>query len=279
MVCALNDDRAIFSLHSDHIPLISITAFGDIDALLVQRLAVDGPTGRQDLRAQRGRRIELNGTFADVGRRVHGRGVAARGEIDGRGCGQEWHDVDVVGDAGGIPGQRPGVVRVGVVGGDILDGLGTVEEEDVLLVCADGHVGLAGFERLDEDGRHFEEGAVVEIAVVGGRARFHQLREGGGVGGADVVRFAVVVPGDDFNVVGLQFQQVIPAVDVDVGVLRVEPVGVAGHALEEPGSYTGHPDFVVGGAGVAEGLVNGSFLRGGEGRMDPSEGARAAVGE
>ena len=81
--------------------------------------------------------------------------------------------------------------------------MGTVEEEDVFFVRSNGDVGVTGFEGFDEDGGHFEESAMVEVAVVVGSVRLHELRLGRRVGGADVVGFAIVVPGDDFNVVGL----------------------------------------------------------------------------
>lgn len=120
---------------------------------------------------------------------------------------------------------------------------------------------------------------MVEVAVVVGFVRLHEFGLGGAVRGADVVGFAKVVPGDDFDVVGLQLQQLHPAVNVDVGVLRVQPVGVAGQALEEPRGYARHPELAAGAARVGEGLVDGSFFGGGEGRMDPAEGACTAVGE
>lgn len=84
-----------------------------------------------------------------------------------------------------------------------MNGLGAVEEEDVFFVCGDGHFGIAGFECFDEDGGHFEETAMVEIAVVVGCVSLHELRLRSGVCRADVVGFAVVVPGDDLDVVGL----------------------------------------------------------------------------
>ena len=205
--------------------------------------------------------------------------MPAGAEIDGRGFGEKRHDVDVVRDARGVLGQGPGVVGIAVVRGEGFDGLGAVEEEDVFFVRRDGHLGLAGLERFDEDGGHLEEGAVVEVAVIVGSARLHELGLGGDVCRADVVGLAVVVPGDDFDVVGLELQKLHPAVDVDVGVLRVQPVGVAGKALEEPRGYAGHPDLAGGVARVGEGLVDGSFLGGGKGRMDPGEGASAAVRE
>ena len=91
-------------LHSDHVPLIPIPTLGDVDAGLAERLAVDGPAGCQNLRTHLGRRAEEDGAFAEKGRRVHGGGVAAGVEVDGRGLGEEGHDVDVVGDAGGVFG-------------------------------------------------------------------------------------------------------------------------------------------------------------------------------
>lgn len=157
--------------------------------------------------------------------------------------------------------------------------MGAVEEEDVFLVRGDGHFRLTGFECFDEDGGHFEETAVVEIAVVVGSVSLHELRLRRGVCRADIVGLAVVVPGDDLDVVGLELQELHPAVNVDVGVLRVKPIGITRESLEEPGGYAGHPDLAGGVAGVGEGFVDGSFLRGGEGRMDPSEGACATVGE
>ena len=265
--------------NGDHVPLIPITTAGDVDALLVQRLSIDRPTGGQNLRAHLGRRVEENGALAEVRGRVHGGAGPARGEVDGRRLREEGDDVDVVRDAGGVLGQWPGVVRVGVVGGHVLDGLRSVEEEDVFLVGRDGHFGVAGFEGLDEDGRHLEEGAVVEVAVVVGSVGLHELGFGGGVGRADVMGFAVVVPGDDFDVIGLELQQVIPSVNIDVGVLRIQPVGVAGQALEEPWGDACHPDLAVGSASVGERFVDRGFFVGGEGRMDPSEGTCAAIGE
>ena len=270
----------ILALHSDHVPLVPVSAAGDVDARLVERLAVDGPTGRQNLRAHLGGRIEQDGTLAEKRGRIHGGADPPGAEIDGRGLGEERHDVDVVRDTGGVLGQRPRVVWVGVVAGDVIDGLGTVEEEDVLFVCRDAHRGLAGFECFDEDGGHLEESAVVEIAVVVGFGRLHEFRLGGGVCRTDVVGFAKVVPGDDLNVVGLELQKLHPTVDVDVGVLRVQPVGGVGETLEEPRGDAGHPGFAA--AGVArsgEGLVDCSFFCGGKGRMDPGEDTCATVGE
>ncbi len=120
---------------------------------------------------------------------------------------------------------------------------------------------------------------MIEVAVIVRCVSLHELGLGRSVRGSDVVRFAVVVPGDDFDIVGLELQQLHPAVDVNVGVLRVQPVGIAGHALEEPRGYACHPDLAVGGGGVAKGFVDGSFFGGGEGRMHPSEGTCTAVGE
>ena len=89
-------------LYRDHVPLVSIPTFGDVNASLVEGLAVDGPAGCQNLRSHLGRRAEEDGAFAEKGRRVHGCGVAAGVEVDGRGLGEERHDVDVVFDAGGV---------------------------------------------------------------------------------------------------------------------------------------------------------------------------------
>lgn len=92
------------ALHRDDVPLVPIPAAGDVDAGLVERLAVDGPAGRQDLRAHLGRGVEEDGALAEEGGGVHGRAGAAGAEVDGRGLGEEGHDVDVVGDAGGVLG-------------------------------------------------------------------------------------------------------------------------------------------------------------------------------
>lgn len=62
---------------------------------------------------------------------------------------------------------------------------------------------------------------MIEVAVVVGFVWVHEFGLGGGVCGANVVGFAKVVPGDDFDVVGLEFQKLHPAVDVDVGILCV----------------------------------------------------------
>ena len=266
-------------LHGDDVPLVPIPAAGDVDAGLVERGAVDGPAGGEDLGALVGRGVEEDGALAEERGRVHGGDDAAGVEVDGGGLGEEGDDVDVVGDAGGVFGQRPRVVRVGVVAGDVVDRLGPVEEEDVFLLRRHGHFGRAGFVRADEDGGHLEKGAVVQVAVVVGFARLHQFRLGRGVRGADVVRFAPVVPGDHFDVVGLYLQQFHPAVDVDVRVLRVQPVGVAGKALEEPRGYARHPGLAIGVARVGVGLVDGSFFGGGERRMNPGEGTCTAVGD
>ena len=272
------DDKSS-PLHSDHVALVPIPTAGDIDARLVKYLPVDGPTSSQNLRAHPGWRIKQNRTLAEKRGRVHGRAIPAGIEIDGRWLREEGHDVDVVRNTRSVLGQWPRIVWVGVVGGNVVDGLGAVEEEDVFFVCRDGYFGLAGFVCVDEDGGHLEKSAVVEVAVVVRFTRLQEFRLGRAVGRADVVGFAKVVPGYDFNVVRLQLQKVHPAVDVDVGVLCVQPVGVAGKTLEEPRGYACHPGLAIGVARVGEGLVHGSFFGGGEGGMDPGEGACATVGE
>ncbi len=55
-------------LNSDHVPLIPTATAGDVDARLVQRLAGNGPTGCQNLRAHLGGRVEQHRTLAKEGR-------------------------------------------------------------------------------------------------------------------------------------------------------------------------------------------------------------------
>ena len=59
----------------------------------------------------------------------------------------------------------------------------------------------------------------------------------------------------------------------------MQPIGIAGQALEEPRGYACHPNLVVGVAGISKGFIDGLFLVGGERGMDPGEGACAAVGQ
>ena len=148
-------------------------------------------------------------------------------------------------------------------------GLEAVEEEDVFVLCGDGNGGLAGFVGFDEDGGHFQKRTVVQRVPVGGGDGL------GGVGRAEVAAFAPVVPGDEFDVVGLELQQVLPARDEDGGVLGLRPVVAHVEALEEPGGYGRHPFFPRGGAFGGEEDVQGGFFGGGKVGVDPGEDAGA----
>ena len=181
-------------LYRYHVPLVPTATGGNVDTRLVEGCAADWPASCQNLRAHLGWSIEQDRTLAEERRRVHGCADASRVEIDGRWLRKKWDDVDVVRDAGCVFRQWPAIIWVSVIGGDVVDGLRAVEKEDVLFISGDGYYGLAGFKRLDEDGRHPEEAAVIEVAVVIGSARFHELGLWGGVGGADVVGFAKVIP-------------------------------------------------------------------------------------
>ena len=137
-----------------------------------------------------------------------------------------------------------------------------IEEENFFFAGVDCHCGLSGFEGLDEEAGHLEEGGVVEIAVIvwgGGLCDDGSWR---GVGGADVGGFADVcyhgiiaaaedvcrvltIPGNNLDVIRLQLEEIHPPINPNCRILGVKPILVRRHALEEPRCNACHPRFAI----------------------------------
>ena len=185
--------------------------------------------------------------------------------------GEEGDDVHIVREVGCILRQGQAVMPA-----VDLSRLQAVDEEDVFVLRRDGEfLGDAGLEAADEGLGHGEECRVIQSAVGAVVLRLRVSVEA--AQRSHVAAFAEVVPGDQLDEVGLKGQQVQPAVKPHGRVLRVQPVQVRIHALEEPRRDACHPgpagDFTF----VGEVPVDGCFLLGIGSRMDPGEVPRAHV--
>lgn len=248
--------------HRNHIPIVIPKLARDGQTLLAHlESGIPLPGRRQGLIAQ----TPADGFLAHAGRGLEAERLVEAGvERDGGGLVEEGQDEDVVVEELDVVGQGQGFVDAVGEGG-----LGAVEHEDVLLVLGHAHGRLARLEGAGEEPGRFQEGAVVVEAPVAAVV----LVFGGRVGGADVGGLAPVVPGDDFDEVRLQFEEVEPFVDPDAVVLLVAPVHVRVEAFEEPGCDGGDPFFVCGRAVGCELIIDVGFFGCGKECVDPGEEA------
>ena len=162
-------------------------------------------------------------------------------------------------------------------GEDLIDpirhsGLRAVEHENILLILADRDARFSRMEGPGEELRHLQERAMVITTPIASAV----LIFGGRVGGPNIRTLTPVVPGDDLNEVGLEFQEMQPSVDEDAVVLLVGPVHVRAEVLEEPRRNGGDPFLARGGAVGGVRCVEGGVVGSAEIGTDPGE---EAVGE
>ena len=144
----------------------------------------------------------------------------------------------------------PGLVVIHPIG---LGGLQTIHEKDVLVLRQHIDCGVAVLLGLDVDFRHVLEGGVSEVAVV---VRFGgELSDWCAVWWANVRALTEIVPRDNLDEIGHDFEQVHPPIHPHSVVLGIEPV-VRHQKSEVVWCDSSHPRLVRGTPG-GKVLVNG----------------------
>ena len=183
--------------HGDHIGIVVPKLPGGRQPLLLDlEPGIPLPRSGERLIAQ----APADRFLADARPGHEAEGIVQAGvEGDGGRFVEEGHDEDVVVKEFDVIGQRQGFVDAVGKGR-----LRAVEHEDILLVFVHLHRRLSGLEGAREELGHLQEGAVIVEAPIAAVVFVF----GGRVGRADVRGFAPVVPGDDLDEVGLEFEQV-----------------------------------------------------------------------
>lgn len=195
--------------------------------------------------------------------------VVARGQGDSSRLVEEADDKDAVVHGRGVLWQWQCFVDSVRHGG-----LSAVEHEDVFVVFLNCDARLASVEGFREELRHFQESTVVVGAPVAARIDILLSR----VGGSNVGTLAPVVPRDDLDEVGLEFEEMQPFVYEDSIVLLVGPVHVCAKALEKPRCNGRNPLLAGSGAITSKVGVNLRFFLGSQVGVDPGKDAVGGLG-